>query len=109
MLESTWEENTITKIYTGEPGISKLSAHPARRNKNRACVKRAAVDRTKRQGVQRVMLVEIECAGVFRKYSKNFSQQRDVFRTWDMMENASGESNVKYSRFNRKVAAFEKH
>src|SRR5271155_1212917 len=26
-----------------------------------------------------------------------------------MMENASGESNVKYSRFKRKVAAFEKH
>lgn len=55
------------------------------------------------------MLVEIQRAGIFRKYPANFSQQRDVFRARDMMKNARGESNVKNPRLKRQVFTFEKH
>jgi hypothetical protein len=55
MLESAREENTKTKRYIVEAGVSKCPVHPPRRDKNRVSIKRTGVDRAARQGIQRIV------------------------------------------------------
>jgi hypothetical protein len=93
MLESARKENTKTKRYIVEGGVSKCPVHPPRRDKNRVSIKRTGVDRAARQGIQRIVLIEVQ-AGVLNQHPANFLQQGEVFGARDVVKHTSGKGDV---------------
>ena len=93
MLESARKENTKTNRYIVEAGVSKCPVHPPRRDKNRVSIKRTGVDRAARQGIQRIVLIEVQ-SGVLNQHPANFLQQGEVFGARDVVKHAGGKSDV---------------